>query len=414
MFKHRLNHFYQSARNVIHHSKQVTLNIICLIIKFRLELKSWVLLNSWLLLMSASLVWSLYDSYHVQKEFALKTARSFFQQLSITINWNVENHLLDPSARPQTQPSQLNPASMIRQLSEIANQENDIQFHITSLQPLGAQNTPTPWEARTLREFESGLLEKGTFISRHGRQVYRYMAPLYTRKSCLACHGDQGYQIGDIRGGITIILPNHLSIPWVSLTITHIIFLLFGSFVIIVITLLLQHKHAKLHQQAMFDTLTRIPNRRYFDDRLQEEFQRSQKHQWPLSLILCDIDYFKQYNDQLGHQAGDQCLYEVAQTIQDCLRRTNDFCARYGGEEFVIILPNSNLHHALQRAEMVRQAILDRQLLHPTNEYVTMSLGVASAFDETAVLDEVTLIKHADHALYRAKQYGRNRVESYS
>ena len=132
----------------------------------------------------------------------------------------------------------------------------------------------------------------------------------------------------------------------------------------------------------------------------------------PLSLILADIDYFKCYNDHYGHQAGDDCLVVVAQTMAQVVKRSLDFVARYGGEEFAIVLSGTDVEGAFQVAERIRLAILELKLPHASSEVcdqVTLSLGVASiipSFEQ--LLDD--LIANADKALYQAKEQGRNRV----
>jgi diguanylate cyclase (GGDEF)-like protein len=132
----------------------------------------------------------------------------------------------------------------------------------------------------------------------------------------------------------------------------------------------------------------------------------------PLSLILCDIDFFKPYNDTYGHQAGDECLKQVAVAIQKVSKRPLDFVARYGGEEFAVILPNTNIEGALLVAEAIKQAIANLAIPHKSslvNDYVTLSLGVISMIP-TAEQSLGTLIAHADKALYAAKKQGRNRA----
>jgi diguanylate cyclase (GGDEF)-like protein len=136
------------------------------------------------------------------------------------------------------------------------------------------------------------------------------------------------------------------------------------------------------------------------------------REQKPLSLILCDIDYFKAYNDYYGHQAGDNCLRLVARTLVRAAKRPGDLVARYGGEEFVVILPNTDLKGAETVAEDIRFLVRSRRIDHKKSaidKIVTLSLGVASCIPtpETSTHD---LVKLADDALYRAKNQGRDQV----
>ena len=126
----------------------------------------------------------------------------------------------------------------------------------------------------------------------------------------------------------------------------------------------LQEANQELQRLANLDGLTQIANRRRFDQVLQEEWQRLAREQQPLSLILCDVDYFKSYNDTYGHQAGDDCLYSIAQTIRQSVNRPADLVARYGGEEFVIILPNTHVIGAEVVAKIIQQKVQDLKLVH--------------------------------------------------
>lgn len=135
----------------------------------------------------------------------------------------------------------------------------------------------------------------------------------------------------------------------------------------------------------------------------------------PLSLIICDIDHFKKYNDTYGHEPGDECLKQVAQTIDKMLRRPGDFCARYGGEEIVIILPNTHGEGALEVAERLRLRVENLNIEHKassSHNSVTISLGLATDYASNPSYEEV--IRKADEALYRAKANGRNRVECFT
>lgn len=178
------------------------------------------------------------------------------------------------------------------------------------------------------------------------------------------------------------------------------------------LSLELEKANQQLKQLATVDGLTQIANRRMFDERLKEEWYRARREQLPLTLILSDIDYFKQYNDYYGHQAGDHCLKQVAMILSQNCQRSADFVARYGGEEFTLILAGSSLQDGEQLAEKIRHNILEANIPHqqnPNGKIITLSLGVASLIpDENN--RETDLIAQADRALYEAKNQGRNRV----
>ncbi len=168
----------------------------------------------------------------------------------------------------------------------------------------------------------------------------------------------------------------------------------------------------ELRALADRDGLTQIANRRRFDEVLTQEWSRLSREGGVLSLIMCDIDYFKFYNDTYGHQAGDQCLREVAQTLQDCGLRPSDLVARYGGEEFVLVLPHTDGAGAMLVAARVKEAILSRALPHEASDVarvVTISMGVSCMRPGNEGSAE-ELIKAADEALYQSKELGRNQA----
>lgn len=166
-----------------------------------------------------------------------------------------------------------------------------------------------------------------------------------------------------------------------------------------------------LQQLSMRDGLTGLGNRIHFDRHLHHEWARLKRTQAPLSLILCDVDYFKRFNDTYGHPAGDHCLQQVAKVLKVAARRPADLAARYGGEEFVIVLPGTDLTGALQVAEDIRQAVQALNIPHYDSEVkqVTLSLGVACLVPQDST-DPQHLIRLADSQLYQAKHTGRNRV----
>lgn len=165
-----------------------------------------------------------------------------------------------------------------------------------------------------------------------------------------------------------------------------------------------------LENLAFIDKLTNVPNRRAFDQTSTKEWRRCQREDLPISFIMIDIDQFKQYNDNYGHAAGDQCLARIAEAINGCIHRPGDIFARYGGEEFAAIMSDTNVDGALQMAQQFHAAIAELAILHEhstVNDNVTISIGMAT----TSRTDEVTLeelLKAADKMLYQAKKSGRN------
>ena len=319
----------------------------------------------------------------------------------------------------------INPAYMTRQLAEMMQDENDIRFHITSLNPLRPANKADDWETRALIAFTQGQSEFRQLADLNGKPFYRFMGALKVDEPCLKCHSQDGSKVGDIRGGISVSLPaahvdDYINRRVESLKRTHSLIAVFG-----LVALLLSHwAQSKLNrrlskaqghlQLAYLDALTLLPNRRYYDAFLRKEWKRATRHHYPISMIMIDIDFFKAYNDNLGHVEGDQCLRQVARTLRLYFRRSGDLIARYGGEEFCVVAACDSVQ-IMKLAEILLMAVEGMKLPHPDSKvssYVTISLGVATLIPGEG-LQAGDLLLHADEALYKAKQSGRNRVAKY-
>jgi diguanylate cyclase (GGDEF)-like protein len=177
----------------------------------------------------------------------------------------------------------------------------------------------------------------------------------------------------------------------------------------------LQLANAKLTLLASRDGLTGIANRRAFDERCADEWNRAIRSHQPLGLVMIDIDHFKQFNDLYGHLAGDDCLRSVATSLARVLQRPEDLVARFGGEEFALLLPHTSHNGTRAIAEVLRNAVLDLEITHrgsPWNR-VTVSIGFATVTPAPGELP-AGLVHRADAALYRAKHLGRNRAETPS
>ena len=175
----------------------------------------------------------------------------------------------------------------------------------------------------------------------------------------------------------------------------------------------LEAANERLKELSRVDGLTGIANRRRLDEELLREWRRLGRKELPLSVILCDIDHFKYYNDTYGHQKGDDCLVKVAQAIKKSVNRPADLATRYGGEEFCIVLPETTQEGAAILAEIIRENIKDLKIEHsssPVSKWVTLSLGVASLIPDQNG-QPLVLLQAADRALYQAKGNGRDRVE---
>ncbi|WP_044103209.1 GGDEF domain-containing protein [Acinetobacter pittii] len=233
-------------------------------------------------------------------------------------------------------------------------------------------------------------------------------------------------------GLVGILVSNHLNgvIDWTFLNRTY----TFSSFLGMTLAYATDRQHREnylqncmielnrieLMQQAQQlsllsqqDALTGLANRRYLDETLDNEWRRALRHETPLTIMMVDIDYFKAYNDTLGHLKGDECLKEIAIAISSIAARSGDLVARYGGEEFLLLFPMTNSQQALIQVERLMNAINKIAIKHPCSDVspqVTISVGVATTIPR--LNDSISaFVARADHALYKAKTNGRNQYK---
>jgi diguanylate cyclase (GGDEF)-like protein len=176
----------------------------------------------------------------------------------------------------------------------------------------------------------------------------------------------------------------------------------------------LKLKTDMLEKISLQDGLTEIPNRRYFDQKLAEEWARSSRNDQSLALLMVDIDQFKPFNDHYGHGAGDECLRRVAQALRRVPTRATDLVARYGGEEFVVLLPETDTRGAQHVAQAMLEAVRSLEVTHDYSDvapHVTISIGGAIQSRQHPKPSAEDLKKAADTALYQAKTNGRNRYQ---
>ncbi|MDD1622102.1 MAG: diguanylate cyclase [Methylococcaceae bacterium] len=398
----------------------------------------------WLLLIASTFYQQMTDTKNYAQAIATRQAEMFFDHIVLLRHWNALHGGVYVPISDDTQPNPyqklperdletkdghkltlINPAYMTPQIGEIEQGKTGIRFHITSRNPLRPENKPDSWELSALLAFTKGEASLSEAASIDGVPFYRYMAPLKIDNDCLKCHAQQGVKAGGYYGGLSISIPAGSIDEFVSarlrqLEFTHIGIALAGLVVLLVAFFTHQKMtrrlaKAKRHLQlAYMDVLTQLPNRRYYDFFVNREWKRAMRQGYPLSMIMIDIDYFKIYNDKMGHIQGDHCLQHVAKTMRRYFRRAGDLIARYGGEEFCVVAA-CDTDQIAQLAEILRKSVEDMQLPHPGSKissFVTISLGAATVVpDETMEFEE--LLRRADQSLYLAKENGRNRVESY-
>lgn len=343
----------------------------------------------------------------------------------------------------------LNGAYAMRLLAEEYNKNNPegITVRATSLRPKRPESTPDQWERQALTDFQDSGLREVTGREQVGGHTYlRSMVPLYARDYCLKCHNDKGYYVGDLIGGLSIKQPLDKKLERQALEVRQTVFQFGVIWLVGVVALLVSRRELqkrsrardvaemgmkkafdemeqrvlertaelsetaqKLQAMALTDGLTGLHNRRYFLELLQAECQRSARHGNALSLLMMDLDHFKQINDAHGHPVGDKALKAFAHCLGEAVR-TEDRAGRLGGEEFGVILPETTLNQALVLAERIRVAVAALRLPGSANQArLTVSIGAAQLQRRTESVE--SLLKRADEMLYLAKNKGRNRTE---
>lgn len=388
----------------------------------------FIIVMFWVMSVSTSLAWNMFQLERSVEREHVKTAKAFSQQILITRGWNSSHGGLyirvteklppnpflhisnrDIETTDGTRLTLINPPLMTSLISEISQEQGLTNFRLTSLKPINPDNAPLPWEKTALQSFERKHNKEYFFSNQEeNKVVFHYISSLIITKECLHCHRPQDYQEGDLRGGLSISFPvNKKRIS--ALVFSHFFMLFFGVVLIAGFGKKIVQLTETLRTQSNVDCLTKIANRKCFDETLHREWLLSRRIKTPLSLILCDIDHFKQYNDTYGHQAGDSCLQLVAKAMSATVNRPTDLVARYGGEEFIVVLPEVSVEGARGIAELLRVSVENLQVTHKSSEiagYVTVSIGVSTA--SPSIFSAKELIKHADKALYVSKQNGKN------
>ncbi len=386
------------------------------------------------------LLWTAFLGFMFQRETALEEqrirdialgqTRALFNQVADMRAWNAShggvyvpitertpsNPLLESPDRDLTTLSGrrltlLNHAYMTRQLAEITRERRGIALHLTSLAPLRAGNAPEPWERAALESFERGAPEQAAFsLDPEGRETFRYMAPLRVEESCLPCHAKQGYRIGQIRGGLSVVsstaalAASRAAFRRTAALASVVLWLLGGGF-IAAATVAYRGKSllvASLRELALVDELTGLHNRRGFHLLAEKQLQIARRTGLPEVLLFIDLDGMKRINDEHGHEAGDTALRRVAAVLHAAFR-TSDIIARLGGDEFVVLCPDTGPESVPTLLEGLKQHVGDANAGAAVPWRLSFSVGTA-VFDtqHPATLGE--LVNEADAAMYASKQ----------
>ncbi|MDO8880297.1 MAG: diguanylate cyclase [Coriobacteriia bacterium] len=312
-----------------------------------------------------------------------------------------------------------NPAAMTREIAEqLPLAEAGSEFKLTSLEPVNPDNAPDEWERSGLVEFDRGAEEYWAVAEENDTRLFRYMRPLIVDESCLSCHGESGYEVGDVRGAISIRLPHQATAA--ALEETRIRLVAIAAVILAVSWLFvwlasrifasrLTEANRRLEHAATTDALTGLRNRGYVIARLGQELDRVRRHEHSIGVALVDIDHFKHVNDAYGHAAGDEALRQVASALRSAVR-TYDVVGRFGGEELLIVAPDIEPDELAVLAERIRTMVASAVIDVLAGERLTVSIGTAHVRPGDPVESTDALVARADAAMYAAKEAGRDRV----
>lgn len=315
-----------------------------------------------------------------------------------------------------------NSSEVTKELSDLSRAEGIVSFRTISFTPIHPEDLPDNFETGALRQLQQGNTDEVYGLAEQenkqesGKAVFRYLYSFHTDDSCLACHQEYGYRAGKIDGALSIQVP---ATHYLSERITN-RWLIIGSALLVIVLVIftvalvayrfmreLKRADEQLQRLASEDPLTGLYNRRIGMEWLQQGLARSLRSHRPLSLMMIDIDHFKQVNDNYGHLNGDRVLVELAALIKASVRQY-DFAVRYGGEEFLIVLEDCALETAQLLAERLRQMAEAHRIVIDSETTITFTLSIGVAELAGEAMDQ--LIGRADNALYQAKRTGRNRV----
>ena len=401
------------------------------------------------------------DDYKtISQEILFQQASTLFNNIVTMRKWNADHGSVYVKSHDNIKPNpylienstytkdnelliKINPAWMTRQLSELSNKSENFYFKITSSKPINPNNAPDKFEKEGLEVLDKNKELK--YYTNIENNKYNLIGPLFVEESCMQCHAEQGYKVGDLRGGLRVSVPIDTYIKNIEIVnsradmlyiVTFLISLAFITIIIFTINSIysrelniiklnktlekkilrrtkeLRDANKKLLEISILDYLTNIPNRRYLFETGSKYFHLAKREENSLSIICIDIDHFKKINDTYGHDIGDEILKLVAKTMGRFVRKS-DIIARTGGEEFTILLNNVDASNAYIVAEKIRTTIEDLNYKNDNQVVkITISLGISQLKNDGINLNSI--IKRADTALYQAKEQNRNKTIIYS
>jgi diguanylate cyclase (GGDEF)-like protein len=417
--------------------------------------KYFLFLIGWSVLVGSSLTWTISQESQKTLGMATATARTNIEKDIIFRKW-VALHggvYIKPTKAVPPNPylkipnrdvhttdgmelTLMNPAYALRELQSLEGNNTTSKSHLTSLNPINPRNLPDEWEADALKRFESGAKEVMGVQLSDGQSYLRLMAPFIVEADCLKCHEQQGYKLGDIRGGVSTtvsLAPFMAEEKKHNLTqmVSHGLIWMVGLFGMGAFYRREQLFDAErkrmedeVRQLAFYDALTGLPNRRLLHDRLTRAIVLSKRSGRYGAVMFLDLDNFKPLNDEYGHAVGDLLLIEVAKRLTSGIREV-DTVARFGGDEFVVIINEleTEAAEATAHAGNVAEKILAMlsapyEMIVPDGIGTRMVVHHCSACIGVVVFSnhgsgQEELLKWADKAMYQAKAAGRSSVRFY-
>ena len=323
-----------------------------------------------------------------------------------------ERDIETPSGRKLTL---LNSPALLRQMfHEFEGSGGGDRIRLVADHPINPSNAPDDWEKKALTELEAGATKVQTFVHIGEERYFRLMYPMEASPKCGLCHHFLSTNEPKVVGGLSVIADQtphdgFFNKALYELKAGYLAIWIIGLFGLAVFGVTGTRLLRNIEFTATHDALTQLKNRGGIDRLLKLECMRADRYGNPLSVMLLDIDHFKRINDLYGHQAGDEALCVVAQTIKQNIRET-DIAGRYGGEEFLIVATDTARERAKNLAQRLNMAIRDAAIKPADGEpfFVTVSIGVSCDSPERKSAE--SLVKSADEALYQAKESGRDRV----
>ena len=399
----------------------------------------------WVLTLLGLLFWAEYKEEKNVIEYAKKEAKANLNKDVALRNWLAERGGVYVKVNDKTQPNPylshisdrdiimssgetitlMNPAYLLRQTMQEYGDLYGIKGKITSLVPLNPKNIPDEWESKILKQFETGdLSEVFEVINLENKPHLRYMQAFVAQEPCLKCQLYQGYKVGNVSGGIGVSVPLESYIDIKNKTTAILRFsygslLLIGLMIIGFIHQVIKRKiklnlevesklitaRKKAQQLSMHDTLTNLPNRRYFREYIENKLAQAERNIERVAFLYIDLDGFKAVNDNLSHHAGDEVLITLAQRFTKIIRK-NEFMARIGGDEFCIVVYG---YKDKQELKIIAKRLISEcnqpMIIDDVDISIGMTIGVSCYPDDGKTYDE--LLSASDIAMYKGKNNNR-------